>query len=260
MKTKNIFLLACAGFVLAGCTQVYVSPRQESLPAEKSPINQNTQVNNNAFSIDSEVITKIRVKVFSDKSEESFCKKLSQRIASSMLSENSEIVTVDPYDISIFLNPEFELFDKDGEYFRVDCRQITATIRSARKIYASKTIELKPMQRKISLARAKEQYLNPAAAELAPFISNELAKIAQSEIGVSEIKFNLANIREKADSADIAYQVDRISRILSSTSGILNYSVIEQNINKASCTFRVVYLKDNVREGLTNVLNIKLMK
>lgn len=260
MKKVTMFLLGGVGLIWSGCTPIYVQPRPEPFPVESSPINKNTQVDRNAFSIDSEVRDKLRVMIFDNKKEFSFCKKLANTLASSVITDNSEIISSTPYDVAIFLDPEFELIDKDGEYYRINCEQLTVTIRSARKVYAVKVIEPKPLPRKLSIDKAKDQYIKSAAAEISPFLTAELEKIANYEIGVSEVGFNLQNVSEKADSADISENVEKISRILRSTPGIVNYTLLNQDINKAHCTFRIVYLKDDFRQGLTNVLNVKLTK
>ena len=74
------------------------------------------------------------------------------------------------------------------------------------------------------------------------------------------VNFALSNANEYASSNSLAAEVSKVAQILSSTSVIINYLNISQNVATATCSFRIVYLRDQFPQGLTNVLNLKLAK
>lgn len=126
------------------------------------------------------------------------------------------------------------------------------------KTIALKTIELKPMQRKLEIEQAKNQYLKPAVEKLVPYLRKELNRINNEHVAVAIVDFALANTKDQPSSDSIAKEVKKIAWIMVNTPGIINSSVIRQDVNKAACTYRVVYLKDKFPQGLQNELNLKL--
>ena len=259
MKNTQIFLGILSGLLLTGCVldDPELQPEIKPLPAQEAPARQRTQAEAN-FSVTSEVSTKLRVTIVPGNEERSFCRKLAQRLAGRVVIDKAELVLDSNGDAQIVLDPEFELKDQSGSYYRIICNQINAKIVSNRKVYAMTTIEPKSMPRKLGLQNAKNQYLAQAADALAPFLSKELEKISNKDVAVCIVDFALANAQEQPDSRSVAIQIDKIARILNSTNGIINYTNIRQDVSRATCSFRVVFLKDQFPQGLTNVLNLKL--
>ena len=262
MKKNILIICGALTAVLTGCRpfvgETYVPPQQQPAPAVHSPIHVKTRAAEDSFSIESAVNTKLRIKIVFGTSEKTFCRKVAERLMNAVLLDNAELSINDPYDAVITLVPEFELVDSDGGYFRVKCTEFTAQIISDKKVYSSKTIEPAPLPRKLGLDNAKNQYVNPVVNALTAYLGKELQKISNNDISATEIRFVLKNFRENADSASIARQVEKISSILHSMPGIVNYTNVAQHTSQAAVTFRIVYLKDKYPQGIVNAINVKL--
>ena len=259
MKKISVFIAAVFAVLNSGCaierTQVQALP--QPLPSSPAPIRDVTQANAN-FSVAGEVNTKLRVCFNWNAAETTFNSNLAARLAEKVVLSKADLILNGKGDIVITLQPQFELLDKSGEYYRINCTQVTASIASAQKVYAMTTIEPKELPRKLGAQKAKNQYLNPVANTLAPFLKKELEKLCNEQVAVSVIDFALANVQEQPEPQYVAAQVNKISQILSSMSGIINFTNIRQDVSKASCSFRVVYLKEQFPQGIANVVNLKL--
>lgn len=262
MKKNILIVLGISTSIFAGCIPyvepTYVPPQQQSPMPPPSPVREKTHVAEDSFSIESAVNTKMRIKIICSQSERSFCRKLAERLITSVFLENAELTLNDPCDAVVHLIPEFEEVDKDGGYFRIKCTQVTAQIKSDRKIYASTTVEPAPLRRKLGLDNAKNQYVNPVAKALAAYLKEELQRISNNDISVTEMRFALKNPRRTVDNIAISHQVERIHRILRSMPGVVNYTNVAQHTSQAAVTFRIVYLKDKYPQGIVNAVNAKL--
>lgn len=262
MKKSILTVIGAINIVCAGCNS-YVGDTHVPQPtpqpvATQSPIHIKNQTAEDSFSIESAVNTKLRLKIIYGASEKSFSQKVAERLTNTVLLEKAELTLLDPCDAVVLLTPEFELFDCDGGYYRVKCKQVTVQIKSAQKLYASKTVEPDSLPRKLGLSNAKNQYVNPVVNALSAYLGQKLQKISNNDIAVTEMRFALKNHRQYADTTAIAKQVERISNILRSMPGIVNYTNIAQHTSQAAVTFRIVYLKDKYPQGLVNAINVKL--
>lgn len=270
MKTINLFHAAVFAMLASGCASdqppqaaerkiVVSAPVAPVTPVEPAPAPIRTATEAKAtFSVADEVNTKLRVAFISSGEEKGFAAKLARRLAAKVVVSKADIVLQEPCDMVINIAPEFEIIDKTREYYRVNCKQIDVTIRTARKIFAAMTCEVENLPRKLGLQNAKEQYLPQAVNEIAPFLGKELEKISNDHVAVSEINLTLANLQSRPEPRYVSAQVNRVAEILGSMSGVLNFTNVRQDVNKATCTFRVVYLKEQFPQGFANVLNAKL--
>ena len=259
MKMKNLFFAITLTAIASGCTvdTPYGQNRTSPIRPVPNPVRTSTRAEAN-FSATSEISTRLRAKFVCSESEMTFCSKLAARLASSVVLDQAELVNSAPFDVKIMIDPEFELMDKTGNYYRIICNQISVTVSSDRKVYSKITIEPKALPRKLGSQNAKDQYLKAAARELAPFLKKELEKLSTREVAVSEVKFGLENVQENPDAGNIAGKVEAVSRILASTPGVINYMNIQQDVRSATCSFRIVYMRDHFPQGLSNYLNLKL--
>lgn len=259
MKKINLFFAAVSVLFFGGCAsdKVVIQRKPQPLPAAHAPVRATTTANAN-FTVADEVNAKLRVSFYPSPAEKSFCIKLAKRLADSVVLDKADIVLSSGGDVVISLKPEFELIDKTGNYYRVNCNEFTASIFSKQKIYAMTTIEPAPLPRKLGADKAKNQYMKPIADAIVPFLKKELDKISNGQIAVSIVDFSLKNIQENPEPQYVAAQVNRIAQVLSSMSGVINYTNIRQDVSKAACSFRIVYLKEQFPQGITNVLNLKL--
>ena len=262
MKKNILVVLGALSVLLAGCRSyvetTYVPAQQQQAPAPRSPLQIKTEVAEDSFSIESAVNTKLRLKIIYGNAESTFSRKVAERLINAVLLDNAELTLSDPCDAVVVLMPEFEVVDSDGGYFRVKCTEVTAQIKSTRKIYASKTIEPASLPRRLGLNNAKNQYVNPVVQALSAYLGQELRKISNNDISVTEMRFALKNHRQHADSIAISRQVERISNILRSMHGVVNFTNVAQHTTQAAVTFRIVYLKNLYPQGLVNAVNVKL--
>ena len=270
MKTLNLFHAAVFAMLASGCASdlppqaaerkivvsAPVAPAKPVAPAP-APIRTATQAKA-TFSVADEVNTKLRVAFNTPSNENNFTTKLARRLVEKVVVSKADIVLQEPCDMLISIDPEFEIIDKSREYYRVNCKQIYVTIRTARKVFAAKNCEVENLPRKLGLQNAKEQYLPQAVNEIAPFLGKELERISNSHVAVSEINLTLANLQSRPEPGYVSAQVNRVAEILGGMSGVLNFTNVRQDVNKATCTFRVVYLKEQFPQGFANVLNGKL--
>ena len=259
MKKTNLLFAVIALALSNGCAieSAQISPEVKPIRKAPAPVRAVTQADAN-FSVVSEVSTKTRAVFNYPAAEKTFCQNLAVRLAGTVVLDKAEIVFNSPGDVVIKLSPEFELLDKTRNYYRIKCNQISVSIASRQKVYAMTTIEPKPLPRKLGIQNAKNQYLAPAVKAIVPFLKKELEKISNKSVAVSVLDFSLANAQKNPESQYVAVQVNKISKILSSTPGIINFTNIRQDVSRATCSFRVVYLKDRFPQGLSNVLNAKL--
>lgn len=263
MKNTKAFITSFAvitALLLTGCIdKPELTPQPAIKPVAPTPSRVHTQGEAN-LSITSEVSTKLRVAFVNNPEESSFCNKLAQRLTGRVILDKAELLLNTDGDVKITITPEFELKDQSGSYYRVLCKEINVQVASPRKVYAMTTIEPAPLPRQLGMQNAKNQYLNYATNEIAAFLSKELEKISNNEVAVCIVNFALSNANEYASTNSLAAEVSKVAQILSSTSGIINYLNISQNVATATCSFRIVYLRDQFPQGLTNVLNLKLAK
>lgn len=247
-------------FAVTGCisdVKVDTTPQPVPVAPQPAPVRLQTQADAN-FSVSDEVNTKLRVYFNWSSSEASFSRKLAQRLAGSVVIENAELLRNGTGDVLINIAPEFELMDKSGNYYRILCNQINVSINSNSKVYAMTTIEPKALPRKLGVQKAKDQYIPQASSEISAFLKKELDRISSEEIAVSVLNFTLENVQENPTSDFVAKRIAKITNVLNSTSGIINYLNIRQDVSKATCSFRVVYLKKQFPQGVANVINMKL--
>ena len=259
MKKSNLLFAAAALALCIGCAGNTDMPQPPvpPLPPAPAPVIHETQADAN-FTVTSETNAKLRASFKCDQSEHDFSRKLAERLLDQVILQNADLVMNGDSDILIVIAPEFELKDKTGNYYRIICNQIKVSMILNQKTIALKTIELKPMQRKLGIEQAKNQYLKPAVAKLVPYLRKELNRINNEHVAVAIVDFALANTKDQPSSDSIAKEVKKIAGIMVSTPGIINSSVIRQDVDKATCTYRVVYLKDKFPQGLQNELNLKL--
>lgn len=260
MKKINLLFAAAALTFCFGCggdITVEPQPTLPPLPPAPAPVTVTTQADAN-FTVASETNTKLRADFKWNNSEANFSCKLAERLADQIVIQNADLTLNGKCDVTIIIMPEFELKDKTGNYYRINCNQIKVSLVMAQKTGAIKVIELKPMPRKLGIEQAKNQYLDPAVKKLVPFLRKELTRLSNEEVAVGIVNFALANIQEQPSSEKVAKEVERIADIMKNMNGIINYTVIRQDVNKAQCTYRVVYLREKFPQGLRNALNLKL--
>lgn len=271
MKKFNIFTAAVFAVLASGCASDNLPPQAEernivvSAPAvpvppvkpAPAPIRTVTQAKA-TFSVASEVNTKLRIVFAAHGNENVFTAKLARRLAGKVVVSKADIINSGVCDMVINITPEFEVIDKTREYYRVNCKQIDVSISTGRKIYAAMTCEVENLPRKLGLQNAKDQYLPQAVNAIAPFLGKELERISNEQVAVSEVNLTLANLQTKPEPRYVSEQVNRAAEILSAMSGVLNFTNVRQDVNKATCTFRIVYLKEQFPQGIANVLNAKL--
>ena len=261
MKKIQLFAVsAIVSAIVSGCSpavKVETMPHTPPVNPAGATFRTVTQADAN-FSVSNEVNTKLKVGFTWTGGEDSFSRKLAERLAGRVVIDNAELLRNDKCDVAINIAPEFELVDKSGSYYRVNCTQIIVSILANSKIYAMTAIEPKAQPRKLGINNAKNQYLNPALKELVPFLKNELTKLSNNEIAVSILDFSLENVQEHPGSDAVAKRIDKLVHVLNTTPGIVNYLNIRQDVSKATCSFRVVYLKNHFPQGLANVINLKL--
>lgn len=258
---KKIYWFVIAVTVVFGngwaIEKAQVSPKVKPLPPTVAPIRTHSQAEAN-FSVASEVNTKVRVAFNWNSSENTFCANLAERLAGKAILDKAEIVPKASADVEIVILSEFELVDKSGEYYRINCTKVSVSIVSKEKVYAMTTVEPKALPRKLGAQKAKNQYLPQVVEELVPFFRKELERLSNEHVVVCVVDFALANMQEKPDARYVAAQVNKIAQILSSTPGIISFSNIRQDVSKATCSYRIVYLKKQFPQGISNVLNLKL--
>ncbi len=266
MKSVTFITGVLSMFLVAGCAadKPYVpAPAKELKPA--APVNTETTVNTEGFSIVDETNTCLRVRFSGTTAESSFCEALVRRLAEAINKDGKvRIVNDAPYDLSIAVNPEFEVFDRDGDYVRIKCKQVFFSIRpmhsKSKDVYAVKTVIPADLPRQLGEDRAKMQYLTSVTTEAAPFLNKELERIGDKMLAATEMKFRLKNYLSKPSPVQLAAQVEKINTVLSSTPGIVSIQNISQDTASASCTYRIVYLKEQFPQGIANVINLKLVK
>lgn len=266
MKSATFIIGLLSIFLLAGCAtdKPYVpAPAKEIKPI--APINTETTVNSEGFSIVDETNTCLRVRFSGTSAEKSFCEALVRRLAEAINKDGKvRVVNDTPYDLIIAVNPEFEIFDRDGDYVRIKCKQVFFSIRpmhsKSKDVYAVKTVVPADLPRQLGADRAKEQYLPPVATEAVPFLNKELERICDNMLAVTEMKFRLKNYLSKPSPVQLAAQVEKINTVLSNMPGIVSIQNISQDTASASCTYRIVYLKEQFPQGIANVINLKLVK
>jgi len=259
MKATSLFTavslaVLCNGYAIA---DVQISPKPKALVPAPAPVRMATQANAD-FSVAGEANAKLRVTFNWPEGEKIFCTKLAERLAGKAVLDKAEIVLDSPGDVVITLMPEFELVDKSGEYYRINCNQITVTISSKGKVYAMTTVEPKALARKLGEQNAKNQYLTSVADAIMPFLKKELEKISSEHIAVSVVDFTLANVQKNPEPRYVAARVDELTKILKSTPGIISFTNVRQDVSKATCSFRVVYLREQFPQGISNAINLKL--
>lgn len=259
MKKTILLIAAATALAFSGCTiePAYVPDKPAPLPVAPAPARMLNQANAN-FSVSGEVNTKLRAFFKYPESEHNFALKLAQRLSERVVLEKADLVVQNAGDIAITLNPEFELLDQTGNYYRMICRQISVTIASPHKVYAVTTVTPTALPRKLGAQPAKDQYLAQAVDALVPFLKKELEKLSREQVAVSVVDFGLANVQAYPESQYIAGGINRITQILNTTPGIINFTNIRQDVASASCSFRIVYLKEHFPQGISNVLNLKL--
>lgn len=260
MKKINLLFAAVSLAFCFGCSddiKIQPQPQLQPLPPAPAPVNLQTQADAN-FTVASEVNTKLRAVFKWSAAEHNFCLKLAQRLTDQVILEKADLLLSSSGDITIVISPEFELKDRSGNYYRIICNQISVNIVSDGQIRASRTIELKPLPRKLGLEQAKNQYLAPAVKQLIPFLRKELGKLSNEQVAVSIVEFSMKNVSEQPSANRIAQEVKRIARIMAATPGIINYTIVRQDVSKASCSYRVVYMKNRFPHGLKNELNLRL--
>ncbi len=265
MKHTHIIAGLALAATLAGCCSApqTVPPQPLPLPPAPAPVELKNTGDKGGFEIVSEANTKLRVLFTSSAAESAFASRLAQDLAEGINSSgNIRLVGSAPYDLSIAITPLFEVFDTDGEYVRIKCSRVSIAVSPAvsgnKELYSVKNIVPADMPRQLGAQRAKDQYLKPVAKEALPFLNKELARIADTKIAATEIKFQMKNWNAKPDAAELAHEAAKIKSVLDKTPGIISFQNISQNNASATCTYRVVYMKDAFPQGLVNDINSKL--
>ena len=261
MKKHQLSVLAALLCLGTGCVpgEVVVQQRPAPIPVEPVEVRPITQAEA-TFSVASEAKTKLRVRIRFPEDEKTFSAKLAQRLTNRVILSEAEVVLGEPSDMTLLITPEFELLDKSGDYYRIVCKQVAVSLSDSRKLYAEGVIEPEALPRKLGVQNAKDQYLNPVADKMASYLREQLGELSSKEIGVSILDFKLANVSEKVKSEDVAARVLQIAAILDDMPGVINYADIRQDVANASCSFRVVYMKEKFPAGLANVVNNALAK
>lgn len=244
----GIFLSGCC---TQNCSKDAAYPSAASVKKAKA-----ARVQNISFSVADEVKAKLRLRVIYSQGNKNFSAKLLQLIADDLLSE-VEIGNFSSCDGFIRLGNEFQTKDKTGEYFRVICKRIFVNVVCYDQLKAHKTIRLKAMPRKLGYDEAVEQYLEPAARELRKYLVPKIAELNNELLGVSQITVKIRNYR-KGDSQTFSREVEKVARIIGSVRGVLKYQNIAQDSAAGTCTFRIVYAKGKMPQGVRNALNNKL--
>lgn len=251
---KNLFLsVVVLSALLTGCcknsvtSDVYVPP---------VPRSNNAEVQDLAFSVGDEAKAKLRLKIVLGSGSKDFSRKLFEEVSDDLLSE-AQIGAFQKYDGIIRIGNEFEVKDKTGEYFRVICKGIRIEMFFGNQLKMAKNIRLRPLPRKLGLDNAVEQYLPSAAREVSKFLSSRIAAVNREKLAVREIAIKISGSAKGGESA-FSREVDKVARVISSINGVINYQNIAQDPASGSCTFRIVYSKEQMPQGIRNVLNNKL--
>ena len=255
--TLTIFAGTCA--LLAGCSTpqgIYVPNPAPQPPETGTPIRSVTQANANVLAIN-ETSLKLRTTMGSSGSEAVFNRKLMERLAATV-NGITEFTPSGTGDVQILISSSFEQKDADAGFYRVRCEQVTVAVWYQGKQIAYKVVEPRELPRKSGLQNAKDQYLNPVATAIAPFLQKELLNLSATELAVGELSFGLKNSQSAPSSVNVAVQVNRIKNALGDMAGVVNYALVSQDVTSATCTFRVVYRKKDYPQGLVNALNLKL--
>ncbi len=277
MKIQSLLIGALIALCIAGCTtdeyHVHAPPPDywpkvtPPVPVLPPAVDSPPTADVGGFMIAEEANTKLRVNFAGpwSGSDSAFCEKLAEKLAESINeTRNIRLVSGAPFDLNVMIKPEFEVFDRDGEYVRVNCRRVNVSIRPmfayGQSILAVKSVTPKDMPRQLGLDRAKEQYLPAVAQAFAPFLNKELTYIGDTMLAATDIKFALRNPMVRPTAKRLALEVAKIDSVLKSTSGVVSFQNIYQDTEAATCTFRVVYLREAFPQGISNVVNLRLMR
>ena len=161
------------------------------------------------------------------------------------------------YDGVIRVSNEFEIKDKTGEYVRVICKGIRIEMFFGNQLKMAKNIRLRALPRKLGFDNAVDQYLTPAAREASKFLSSRIAAVNREKLAVREIVIKISGSTKESKRA-FSREVDKVARVIGSIKGVINYRNIAQDPASSTCTFRIVYTKEQMPQGIRNVLNNKL--
>ncbi len=207
----------------------------------------------------------LRVRFSGSAEEGRFRENLARKLAEAVgVAGNVRIVTEAPYDLDVVIKPEFEVFDRDGDYVRVKCKQVFFAIRpmmtKSASIYAVKTIVPNDLPRQLGIERAKEQYVAAVEKEAVPFLEKELARLGGKMLAATEVNFKLKNDRLWPSPARLAAEVEKIDKSLASMPGIVSARNVSLGTDSAHCTYRIVYQKEQFPQGIVNAINLNLAK
>ena len=255
---KKNLLLAVVAFsaLMTGCCKDHSTSGAAAPAPVPEKKERPAKVETLAFSVGDEVKAKLRLKIEHSKGNAEFSQKLFDLISDDLLSE-AQIGMFRNYDGVIRLSNDFEIKDKTGEYVRVICKGIRVEMFFSNQLQMARRITLRPLPRKLGYDNAVEQYLTPAAREVRKFLARKIAEVNREQLAVREITVKIAGSR-KGKVENFSQEVVRVAQTVSSIKGVLSYQILNQDPVVGNCTFRIVYVKGQLPQGMRNILNNKL--
>ncbi|MBQ7178054.1 MAG: hypothetical protein IJS08_11630 [Victivallales bacterium] len=157
------------------------------------------------------------------------------------------------YDMKVMISTELELVDVDGEYRRLNALvKVSIVSPDGNRTYGTNAIRLKGV-RKLGAA-AVSQFEAPASEVVLKWLKDSIMRIVQEDIDVAVITFKLprpALSLEPVGELDAA-NVKAIGGKLNGMKGVMKVDCIMQNVEAATCGYRLLYRRGTYPYGIVN--------
>lgn len=270
MKSSLVFsVLTCVAMVLlTGC------PDDSGRVIVPKPSPKPVLVCSDVVTVSSSQEPVLRAAFISRKHEDAaFSNLLCDELSMGLLPRHARIVVPGDQDISIIVDPSFEVFDKSGSYVRVKCNYVTLKVcdKRQRELFAIQSITPPEMPRQLGEEAAKCQYVKPVAALLRNKFTQALDTFVGQNVAVREVTISSHELQSALPpnrpvdflkypvhpgrTADLAY---KIGAILDRSEGVIDWMNVGYNKTSGACVYRITYMKSQYKNGIDIYLTHQL--
>ena len=236
-QNLSLLLVALSTLAFSGCGTTNVSVAPDSTPVS-GPMGSDGYT---AMSRASQL--QIAVNAFAaDKADKPLASAIAKQVEG-RLNQQGLQVTPDGGDLRVGITVSSSVFDKSGNYYRMEGSADTSVKRS----YDNSTVDSKIINvrsaRELGEDKARDTLVAELSRDTADWVAGSLSD-RSLQLSANDITVRVSNFRNSPDYGR------KFIREVSKVKGVASVILVKQDTQRKELTFRVVYFKNKIPEGI----------
>ncbi len=161
-------------------------------------------------------------------------------------------------DVVFSFRPSHEVFDQDGDYYRLrGAIELKMTSADGKRLFGATKIDFAPATRVLGKDAAIVSFSEQVATQSVEWCGKEMNRIIEGELDAALVTIKLPAVpkEKKRDAVQDAASIKAIGEKLANQSKFIKIDILSQDSQTGVCQYRLVYFFTEFPNGLINELN-----